>query len=607
VTLNAQVFTEYFENAANGSNLEDYNDWYVSFKASEANGVSPVIDEEMLFYDGYAGSDMGKSVFLDSLVGQESATQRISTKVVTINGDTLIPHVGSKMYYAAIVSILPNSWGSYRDFMTWEASTGSSFTRGRVFAKVLNDNADLQLAVSKNSSSELAESDVIAGGVEVYHLLVLVYEAIEGDGNDVVSLYINPDPTLSEAEQAAPLVNIDTQSDYTDGSSKIKINLRQRGIGAKVGGIRVGTSWEDVLQGTPPVEGHTFNVDMNAAGLVEGDRLFISGSPWNWPEPGSNPDLEMFDTDGDGIYSLTTPLCPNVWAFKFFKNTGWGGGEPVSADRVHKFAEEDETLDLVWGTDFNDLPTGLTLPATFEVTEDLSWVTFSTGPNPFVCENFAAVPNPDATGINTSATALQFVVNDNADQWAGAWSNSYMPIEFTQDMHMLSMMVYRTAIGPVGLKVEQSSNGGPTIEKKVSNTVTDQWELLTFDFTAGIGFTYPRLVFFPDFPDAARTSGATVLVDDIGASVSSTGVSSDKVNSFKLYPNPVSGVLNIKLSDTNARNIEIYNVLGVLVHSERVDGRSHLLINTSDMLTKGVYFVKINNNSGSQIEQLIVK
>ncbi|MCF8379742.1 MAG: hypothetical protein K9H49_09210 [Bacteroidales bacterium] len=203
VTMNAQVFYEYFENATSGMNLEDYNDWYVSFKSSDALGVSPIIEGETLFYDGYIGSDIGKVAVLDSLVGKESDTQRISTHVVKIGQDTLVPIVGETMYAAFIVSILPNSKTSYRDFFTWEASTGSSFTRGRVFAKVSNANTDLNFAVSKNSSSAgvYIESDLMVGGVGVYHLLVLAYEVIEGDANDVIKLYINPDPTKPAAEQ----------------------------------------------------------------------------------------------------------------------------------------------------------------------------------------------------------------------------------------------------------------------------------------------------------------------------------------------------------------------------------------------------------------------
>ena len=172
-------------------------------------------------------------------------------KVVTFGeGDTLRPVVGEKMYAAFMVQVFEHSKNSFRDFFTWEGSSGSSWTRGRVFAKV-SEKQHLQFAISKNSSSSgvYVESDVFEGGVGAIYLLVLEYDAIEGDGNDVVSLYINPDPTKPAAEQAIKLMSQDEQSDYSEGT-EIKINLRQRGVGAYVGGIRVGRSWEEVLTGT---------------------------------------------------------------------------------------------------------------------------------------------------------------------------------------------------------------------------------------------------------------------------------------------------------------------------------------------------------------------
>ena len=251
VTLNAQVMTEYFQDATPGQDLEGYNGWYVSLKEAEAQGVSPVIEGETLFYDDYPGTDTGYVAILDSLIGMDNVNKRVSTKVVEFGGgDTLRPVIGEKFYAAFICSIGASSKNSWRDFVTWEGSTGSSWQRGRVFVEVQNSGQDLQFAVTKNSSSEgdMVATEVFTGGVGLYHLLVLVYEAVEGESNDVVHLYVNPDPNTPESEQTPPLSSVDVQSDYSEGT-EIKFNLRQRGIGALVGGIRVGRTWEEVVQG----------------------------------------------------------------------------------------------------------------------------------------------------------------------------------------------------------------------------------------------------------------------------------------------------------------------------------------------------------------------
>lgn len=317
VTLNAQVWTEYFENATAGMLLEDYNDWYVSFKAADALGVSPVIADETLFYTGYAGSNIGKVAILDTLIGKTDATKRISTHVVLIEGDTLRPTIGGKMYAAFLCNILANSYDSWRDFFDWEKSTTSSSTRGRVFAKMADNNADFQFGVSKNSSSEITESELFVDGINTYFLLVLVYESIEGDNNDVISLYINPDLTKTEAEQTNVLVSIDNQDDYSV-TQEIKINLRQRAIGAKIGGIRVGTDWDQVLLGTGD---NTAVNDLDVSNIrisSYGNTIITSG-------PGS---LQVFDISGRNVLNhitngrMETSLGSGIYIVRFEDKNG---------------------------------------------------------------------------------------------------------------------------------------------------------------------------------------------------------------------------------------------------------------------------------------------
>ena len=151
------------------------------------------------------------------------------------------------------------------------------------------------------------------------------------------------------------------------------------------------------------------------------------------------------------------------------------------------------------------------LPVDFETAmEDTAWTQFANaGDAP---ENMVMAENPAKDGINTSDSCIMFIVLDNADPWAGAWSDAYGDMPFTEEHHIMEMMVYKDKLSPSGLKVEQ---GGDAVELTVSNTVTGEWELLVFDFTAAIGDTHPRLVFFPDFPEGDRTTGGTVYIDNI--------------------------------------------------------------------------------------------
>lgn len=320
-TVNAQVFVENFATATVGANLEGYNNWYVSAKSTDAYGVSPTIGEDPLFYTGYAGSNLGHVAILDSLVGKTSATQRITTRRIIFEGnDTLKTGVSGALYSAFMVNVNPISYKSYRDFFTWEGSETSSFTRGRVFAKNNEDGTEVLFSVSKNSSSSVdldAKSSSTLGitlGTGVNHLLVVKYEIIDEASNDVITLFINPDLTKTEAEQTNKLSTSDSQTDYSD-TTPIKINLRQRGIGAQIGGIRVGKSWDSVVLGI----GSGFNPHKI------NNNIYASGKSIYTNESGN---LTIYNLSGAEVLTaktigkFETSLSKGLYLVKFVSENG---------------------------------------------------------------------------------------------------------------------------------------------------------------------------------------------------------------------------------------------------------------------------------------------
>lgn len=330
LTLSAQVFVENFATATSGSDLEGYNGWYKCLKAGDDLGVSPKIAEGALFYTGYYGSNVGNACVLDSAIGITSANQRISTRaVVFANGDTLKPIEGQKIYAAFIVNFSQHSVRSFRDFFTFEGSKTTSSTRGRVFAKLNAAGTDLYFAVSKNSSTAgtYVESSVITAGVGINHLLVLCYDGIAGASNDVISLYIDPDLSLPEAQQTNKLTATDISAN-TDYSVTVpfRINLRQRGTGAQIGGIRVGTSWNSVLLGAGTGISQ-LNRDYN--GISSFGKTIVTNGVGN---------VRVFNLAGSEIFSaqttgkLVTTLNNGLYIVRFTSIDGKTGATKVQLD-----------------------------------------------------------------------------------------------------------------------------------------------------------------------------------------------------------------------------------------------------------------------------------
>jgi hypothetical protein len=121
------------------------------------------------------------------------------------------------------------------------------------------------------------------------------------------------------------------------------------------------------------------------------------------------------------------------------------------------------------------------------------------------------IANPVSGGINTSPTVAKFIARQAGQPYALFFTDDDGEFTFDATNSLVKIMVYKPAISPVHFKVE-GATGTPT-EIVGANTVINQWEEITFDFSGVIGQTYNRLVIIPDF--YARPQENTIYVDNI--------------------------------------------------------------------------------------------
>ncbi|MFN5705204.1 MAG: T9SS type A sorting domain-containing protein [bacterium] len=152
------------------------------------------------------------------------------------------------------------------------------------------------------------------------------------------------------------------------------------------------------------------------------------------------------------------------------------------------------------------------------------WTTFENGTNPAL----EFVSNPSATGINTSSTVAKFTALQVGNPWAGCESANGASIgTFTLSASnaIVKMMVYKSVISDVGIKFATGSLASSG-EIKVSNTLINQWEELTFDFTSKIGEPsstgIAQIIVFMDFNLAGRTGDNVCYFDNITFSAGTT-------------------------------------------------------------------------------------
>ncbi|KAF0199319.1 MAG: hypothetical protein FD166_442 [Bacteroidetes bacterium] len=104
---------------------------------------------------------------------------------------------------------------------------------------------------------------------------------------------------------------------------------------------------------TPPEQ--VINVDLSALELPAGQQVYIAGTMGGihgtWIQPGENANNEMFDTDGDKIYTITMHLADGLIAFKFFLGAGWGTGDPAPGGDRNLIVNGSCNLTYKWGVD----------------------------------------------------------------------------------------------------------------------------------------------------------------------------------------------------------------------------------------------------------------
>jgi hypothetical protein len=151
---------------------------------------------------------------------------------------------------------------------------------------------------------------------------------------------------------------------------------------------------------------------------------------------------------------------------------------------------------------------------------DWTWTVFENATNP----PLEIIPNPDPNGINTSATVAKFTALQGGQPWAGVESLEGNLGEFFWDDNnrIVKIMVWKSVISDVGIKFDAGANPNDWSagEIKVANTLVNQWEELTFDFSnspnppAEFG-GLKRIAIFPDFDLDGRDQDNIVYFDNI--------------------------------------------------------------------------------------------
>mgnify|MGYP002822157689 FL=1 len=253
-----------------------------------------------------------------------------------------------------------------------------------------------------------------------------------------------------------------------------------------------------------------------------------------------------------------------------------------------------------------------------------TWTVFENGDNP----SLEIVTNPNTGGINSSATVAKFTALQAGQPWAGCESLHGADIgsfSFDSTNCIIKIMVWKDVISDVGIKFVDATSAAQE-EIKVANTLINQWEELTFDFSSRIG-VYPvvkdQIVIFPDFDLAGRTQDNICYFDNISFSPSNSVGIDNRNETFpqgfaleQNFPNPFNPITTLRydLPENSYVNVIIYDMLGrevkTLVNQTQDAGYKSVIWDATNDYGKpvsaGVYLYQIQAGEFVQTKKMVL-
>ena len=276
--------------------------------------------------------------------------------------------------------------------------------------------------------------------------------------------------------------------------------------------------------GEDPAESITYTFEVNTASIDVGPNgMFAGGGVL-----GGAMAIPLSDEDGDGIWTGSFEAVPNNigGAFIFLNSPNnpddWGAIEQLAGqfcafgqynDRLLPCASEDTTVTACFG-DCSGEACGFTDNG-FDIIHDFEEEGMNMDIAPFGnIDQIGIVDNPDVSDINYSTRVLQMVKTESSEPWAGIAVDAEGTINFDQH-YQLRIKSYSPEAGKVvkvKLETTEGDVEGYTHEVDVLTTVSNSWEILTYDFTGAPDLDYTTVVIFPDF---GNQNPGTFYFDDI--------------------------------------------------------------------------------------------
>jgi hypothetical protein len=109
-------------------------------------------------------------------------------------------------------------------------------------------------------------------------------------------------------------------------------------------------------------------------------------------------------------------------------------------------------------------------------------------------------------------------------------------------------------------------------------------------------------IFIPN--DQVFTNGNALAIRLLTAPVITEVTETATSTLAQVFPNPSTGLVNIRVSGNDTQVVEVLNVAGELVHNSTVQGSNTIDLNG---LAKGVYTLRVVGTNGSSAQRITLQ
>lgn len=215
----------------------DVNNWHTY---SGTSGYIQVVAGNLTF-DGYASEGVGNSIKM--LSGFKADDLRLFSPVSNT--------AGNKVYAGALINVSELKASNSSDYFLALADATINNAYARLYVQSVKDAegnyVGFQMGITKNNETSSISWAEGTFSTNTTYLVVLEYEFVSGDKNDIARLYINP----TSATTTASAVSSSTVTTQLDAANIQSFKLRQGSntpAGVIVDEIKVATTWAELFE-----------------------------------------------------------------------------------------------------------------------------------------------------------------------------------------------------------------------------------------------------------------------------------------------------------------------------------------------------------------------